>query len=460
MAATRTKTHSESSGSYSENITTLTPPISPHPIVVAEGIKLIPITQIYSQSATKKIKPILPAPLGSSDSESNPSNGIVDKAQILKARLIRNRESALQSRRKKKEYLQNLEVEVGDLRKEVRKLKDENCQLKAKLLVYSSCRCLSSISSKFSSSTKNASFMFALLIGFSLFNFIPMGNYLATTSDLKQSSMKFSSRHLLFVDDNNITSEESISSEFIPLYLNQTDLVRKANIENVLNWIPQTQHFNNNTMNFNGNSNNYANFEDPLQIKLTQMYEKSKLNQVRKERKKRQSSKKKVSKRVNDHDHNLYNPESFEFHEFFDEIKRKQDTFYVLSFRSDQQLILLPAIENFSQKFKMNLIMPRSGRSNDTTMSDKIMMMQIETIVLNTSLIEVAEKSIPSELVVKSANNSTASVMCNREKLNISSTEVNFNNVTKIREKIPSNFIAPKGSQFLSPYFELLKSRN
>jgi hypothetical protein len=43
----------------------------------------------------------------------------------------------------------------------------------------------------------------------------------------------------------------------------------------------------------------------------------------------------------------------------------------------------------------------------------KITMMQIETIILNTSLIEVAEKSIPNELI-KTYNNSTTSTKCNQ----------------------------------------------
>jgi hypothetical protein len=40
-------------------------------------------------------------------------------------------------------------------------------------------------------------------------------------------------------------------------------------------------------------------------------------------------------------------------------------------------------------------------------------MMQIETIILNTSLIEVAEKSIPGELM-KTYTNSTTTTMCNQ----------------------------------------------
>lgn len=447
-AAIRTKTSSESSGCYSQQ---LTPPISPQPIVI-EAIKLIPVTQIHNNAATikhfgnneRKMKPILPAKSQShsSDSDSNSNNQMVnlDKAQIKQARIIRNRESALQSRRRKKEYLQNLEVEVGDLRKEVKKLKEENHYLKGKLLVYSSftCRCATSISSKISS-TKNASLMFALLlmIGFNIFNFIPsitLKNN-AVIKDVRKPS-SITSRHLLFVENNSTIndsgSSENVENEFIPLYFNQTDRIRKANIENVLNWIPQPELFNVTNNNFNDKIN-YDSFEDPLQNKLTQMYEKSRVNQAKK------PLKKKREKRKRD-DENLYNPDFFKFYEFFDEIKRKEDVFYVLSFRSDH--LLLPAIENFSQMIKMNLIMPQSPNKTLSPASDKIMMMQIETIVLNTSIIEVAEKSIPSELV-KANSNST--VMCNQQKMNNSSIPVNFGNATKS--------ITPKRRKFL-PYFQ------
>jgi hypothetical protein len=59
----------------------------------------------------------------------------------------------------------------------------------------------------------------------------------------------------------------------------------------------------------------------------------------------------------------LYNSRSniIKLNEFFDEFDRKDDTFYVFSFKADH--LLLPAIDNsynFSQ-IKMNLIMPRNN---------------------------------------------------------------------------------------------------
>lgn len=73
-------------------------------------------------------------------------------------------------------------------------------------------------------------------------------------------------------------------------------------------------------------------------------------------------------------------------------------------------------------------------------------MMQIETIILNTSLIEVAEKSIPGELI-KTYTNSTTSTMCNEAKKLRNDTQYD-----KKQQKVenPSNEIIKKRA---APYF-------
>mgnify|MGYP006358926441 CR=1 FL=1 len=70
-------------------------------------------------------------------------------------------------------------------------------------------------------------------------------------------------------------------------------------------------------------------------------------------------------------------------------------------------------------------------------------MMQIETIILNTSLIEVTEKSIPGELI-KTYTNSTTPVLCN-EKIK----ELNHSESEKQREILTAG---KRGKKFV-PYF-------
>lgn len=400
----RNKTNSESSGPIN-----LTPPISPQPnnnnINNNLNVQLIPIAsfipksycpiiittpqqlqqQHQNQNQQRKVKPILPAKSitsGSSDSEasnvindnnsnnSSKASSPIDKILIKKARLIRNRESALQSRRKKKEYVQNLEVEIGNLKKELLQLKEENSQLKARLMSYTNftCRCASSITSKLAT-VKSTSLLLAFVFMLCI-NIIPMGGYFTITNHIQKSMTQtnkinsFNSRHLLFVEngsnENNDTSIEGNSNDEIPLYFNQTDRIRKANIENVLRWIPQPDLFNTSKIFMK----EYDFSEDPLQEKLAKMYEKSREQLKKNSSTNKKKTKKNVSaekKATGNIQQNLYNPSFFKLHEFFDEIKRKDDTFYVFSFKGEH--MLLPALhtQNFSQIVKMNLIMPRNN---------------------------------------------------------------------------------------------------
>lgn len=374
----------------------LTPPISPQPnsiVIDQRQFRIIPITKLQLENSTevpaKKIKMIIPKPSSSSDSDSNantsgvqanPKNSVspVDKEMMKKQRLIRNRESAILSRKKQKDYVQTLEAKNVELLKENTFLKVENSQLKARLKSYTllSCRCASTISTKLPS--KNVTFMLAVvfMVGF---NIVPFGNFIYTSSksnDQVVSPSQFRPRHLLFVENStsskktNTSADESFESEEI--YFNQTDHIRKVNIENIKRWIPEPDLFNVSYL-----KKDFDFSHDPLQEKLAKMYEKSR-EQKNEKPKKRLTKKKPMigpvqlfqkqrsSEEIQSKDKNIYNSNLniIKLNEFFDEINRKDDTFYVFSFKADH--LLLPAIDknyNFSQ-IKMNLIMPRNNGKN------------------------------------------------------------------------------------------------
>jgi hypothetical protein len=91
-----------------------------------------------------------------------------------------------------------------------------------------------------------------------------------------------------------------------------------------------------------------------------------------------------------------------------------------------------------SSNFPLTILPPL-----DSLSSDKITMFQIETIILNTSLIQIAEKSIPENFLKTTTMNSTT---CNENPLNSSEKmKPNFNDTTTGFEqlkaaKFPSYF--------------------
>lgn len=105
----------------------------------------------------------------------------------------------------------------------------------------------------------------------------------------------------------------------------------------------------------------------------------------------------------------VYNPNSrqdMKYAELFEELRRQDDTFYVVSFSGDH--LLLPALaHNKTFRPKMSLMLPSVG-PNGTYSSEFITLMQIDCEVVNTSLIHIKEKLIPKHLRSKAATTGPA----------------------------------------------------
>lgn len=360
----------------------LTPPISPKPDDFTDfeeqihSANIIP-TRKHLQShpcSVTKVKLIVPKPSSSSESDSNTivinnesSSFTNDKASIKQQRQIRNRESAILSRNKKKEYLETLEAQNVQLRNENLILKAENAQLRQEFNTFTNlqCRCAGSIKRKLPSRNATVLLVVLFMVGVNVF---PFRNFAKKSLDELNETEKFDSRHLLFVENSSMYSESFTSNndtkateteEENLIYLNQTDQIRKFNIDNIKRWIPEPDLYNVSHIKKDFDFN-----PDPLQEKLTKMYEKSREQSKKYAKNSKNHSTKKLIGPIK-RPVQLYNPNNnvIKLNEFFDEINRKDDTFYVFSFKSDH--LLLPAIENsynFSQ-IKMNLIMPKNNIS-------------------------------------------------------------------------------------------------
>jgi regulator of replication initiation timing len=96
------------------------------------------------------------------------------KALKRQQRMIKNRESACLSRKKKKEYVSSLESTLSDLNRENQQLKQENSMLREKLVLLEREREGANKPLGFSPNAKNTTAFFALLLVLS-FNMAAVG---------------------------------------------------------------------------------------------------------------------------------------------------------------------------------------------------------------------------------------------------------------------------------------------
>jgi len=351
---------------------------------------------------------------------SNPS----DELRNLKRqqRMIKNRESACISRKKKKEYVTNLEDQIRLLANENTRLNTENENLKSKIRDLESEKKLWTESILNSAKAKKVTAVFALLFMVSL-NFNALGSLNFDTVPEKSPLLqKFPShfprtddivegpgRSLLWVDDDVEVEDEvekvELPSNFsrfdkpppmCPMLFNQSESIR---LESELRgWFnvdhPQDQKVFKRRPDFISKPPRRR-FKSEVKSKPVGQYIKSPLHSLTGSRYHMliEESANPVGNSMSVYDSAPRNT----FASFFQAIDRRDDTFYVVSFSGDH--LLVPAT-NHSQanRPRMSLLLPALQMSlNESHRGppDTIAMMKIDCEVMNTQLIHVNEDAIP-----------------------------------------------------------------
>lgn len=376
------------------------------------------LTPTCNKAEAKTIVPA-PSPMGSVRPQMD--------VKVLKRqqRMIKNRESACQSRKKKKEYMQGLESRLQDALSENEQLRRENTMLKKKL--ESVLR--ENTEMKFGSSNRKVVCVMVLLL-FIAFNFGPVSLNERKSEALKQEVEPLhTARHLLEFHEEQLNEErvvyekasraagkirfrnlsaaisdvkEMVLRDIDQLFLssdcrqfNRTESLRLA--DELSGWVQRHQ---------DGRKSG-----KPAQIKKAratkkQLLQKKLLNLSRYV----PAHPFRHHERVPSSQLQVYHRPDQTYHDFMDAIDRREDTFYVVSFRRDH--LLLPAIShNKTSRPKMSLVMPAMALNESlyNSTQDIEMMMQIDCEVMDTRMIEIKSSTVPPFLRKERDNRTTSS---------------------------------------------------
>ncbi|KAI5090357.1 cyclic AMP-dependent transcription factor ATF-6 alpha, partial [Silurus meridionalis] len=376
------------------------------PQVVPAGARVLTMPSLAQE------RPTIPAPSAATTPVvgiplRNPSSDDDSNVSRRQQRMIKNRESASLSRKKKKEYLLTLEARLKVALSENEQLKSENGTLKRQLEGL-----LNENTILKATAPKRRAVCLMVVLVFLAINVVPLSIFKGDTDSKFAPSSGPISRHLLSfsskIDTDSSQKLEDMESmpeekalmvvKRDPLFLrtppvappcqpsvNRTKCLRMASelrgwvhrheAERTKNQRNSSTHSRARTITKTGNKK--AEVAQIVTVQYTDSPEKLSSNELQ-----------------------VYYAPHRTYSHFFDELNRRGDTFYVISFRRDH--LLLPATNhNRGSRPKMSVVLPAMN-INESVIKDKEfeVMMQIDCEVMDTRILHIKSSSIPPILRV------------------------------------------------------------
>ncbi|XP_076061185.1 bZIP_ATF6 domain-containing protein ATf6 isoform X2 [Oratosquilla oratoria] len=342
------------------------------------------------------------------------------KAFKRQQRMIKNRESASLSRKKKKEYLTTLENQIAEVKNENDRLKQENSSMRQRIaLLEAECSTLRKVTGR-APSTKTTTALFALLFLVTL-NFVPfMGLLSSNQANLNipnsggvsntRNEARFHHRSLLWTEKEMSTEDHSSfsgnSSSMCPM-LNASESIR---LDKLLSfWFEHKMGGDKDKLLATKikNQEESKGQPQPKVEKINKAKSKVKQNALA------SPSQPFLPRQVYRYIYRTETPQASSMegeasavmpsvpprlNSFLDAIQRREDTYYVVSFSPDH--LLVPATtRNDTLRPRMSLLLPHFSLNGTVTPPpNHIAMMQIDCEVMDTRLVHISKNVVPQHL--------------------------------------------------------------
>ncbi|OXU27613.1 hypothetical protein TSAR_013463 [Trichomalopsis sarcophagae] len=339
------------------------------------------------------------------------------KALKRQQRMIKNRESACLSRKKKKEYVTSLENQIVDLQEQNTRLQAENAELKRRLSEIEEASGKKFGSHNFGVNKKNTAILLAMVFMVSLNvgglgfnnNRQPLGDIQPHMPSIALPNVRHG-RTLLWSqsDEREDESKERFNDTLpkhhpmCPMHINRTESIRLDS--ELRRWIggePDRENWTKPTK----TDLEVKSLNELLSLRSHPTTDETEVRNIRPAIKSTtESLKAKNNRQLNDIPSNMnavqvFSPLLREHAKLFDALGRRDDTFYVVWFTGDH-LLLPSSRKNSTTRPRMSLILPAVpvNGSYYSTPSNHVTMMHIDCEVTNTQLLHLQEAIIPKHL--------------------------------------------------------------